>query len=113
MAFSQTMDDEEMFNVTFSVGSRASNFTSDIMLVQSFIWIIYLMNSTKPSLFKFNGDLSDLPNPNQDFRHIKKTERWIRKSQNDGSQNSIVKGDHDGPVDVLMDEYTPKTHSKY
>ena len=91
----------EIFNVSHPIGAGAANFWTDIMLVQYLIRKIYLMNEFDgASLFGplIREMLSDLPDPHTDFKALKKTERWIRRYQND-RQITGVKVAADGRVD--------------
>lgn len=114
MAFSQQFQDVELLNVTRSVGASGANFWTDIMLVQSLIGGIYSYNYARGNAYSVSKqELKDLPDPNTDYRNSKKTEKWVRKFQNDASKSvgrSIVK---DGRVDRLVGASTPITHSIY
>jgi hypothetical protein len=78
--------DVEIFNVSHAVGAGAANFWTDIMLVQYFLKWIYLFNLIDGSrlFIGLTPDLvADLPDPNKDFKSLRKTEKWIRLYQQD------------------------------
>lgn len=114
MAFSQQSEGQEIFNVSHAVGAGAPNFWTDIMLVQTFIQFIYGGYYATGSIFDLtNNEFDDLPDPNKDFKNLKKTMKWIRRYQRDCSKNSQIQIVQDGRVDRMAGFYTPKTKSIY
>lgn len=81
--------DETIFNVSFPVGANADNWWTDIMLVQYFIRIIYLLNTSAGSSWKLSkvslSELGNLPDPHKDFKALTKTAKWIRFFQIDAT----------------------------
>jgi hypothetical protein len=53
-----------------------------------------------------------LPNPHLDFKELKKTERWIRRFQNDGLGKGI-KMKSDGRVDHIKGFHSTKSGNNY
>lgn len=106
-----------IFNVSESVGAQAANWWTDIQLVQYFIFYIYsVCNSGGSNKWNTNPlkseEWGDLPNPNVDFKALKKTERWIRRFQDDGIQKGI-KITSDGRVDLIKGIHSTKSGNNY
>jgi hypothetical protein len=86
-------NDEPYFNVSHSVGLRAANYWADIMLVQYFINKIYTWGqmSSDPIFSKQLGYdwwlVNPVPDPNKDFKDLRKTTDWILTFQLDVLSN--------------------------
>jgi|SRR6266567_3782858 len=91
-------DETQFFNLSHTVGKNASNYWTDIQVVQYFIMTIY-MQASGAGVWRTPigaSDRSDLPFPSRDYKDLKKTERWIRKFQSDAisgnGDNLVVDG---------------------
>lgn len=101
-----------VFNVSHAVGANAANWWTDIMFVQYFVCYIYSLGNAGNgwNVELSTDELIDLPDPNVDFKNLKKTTRWIQRFQSDvvkqGGKLHI-----DGRVDRSRGLLTPRTQS--
>lgn len=107
---------KKILNVTHAVGCAAANWWTDIQLVQYFIFHIYSISNNGGSKWKATplspAEWQDLPNPSKDYRALAKTERWIRRFQNDNSGKGVpIKVD--GRVDVIRGMHPTKSGKNY
>lgn len=81
------------YNVSHPVGDNAQNYWTDIMLVQYFIRTIYLLNSNGGNYWTISptsrNDIKDLPDPHRDFKALRKTAKWIKYFQIDGTLHNF------------------------
>lgn len=104
--YSYRMEARRMWFVSHSVGAAASNWWTDIMLVQYFIRNIYFANERIGEINIWSmtaatrADMPDLPDPQKDYKALKKTAKWIRNFQIDATSVNSFPLVADGRVDV-------------
>lgn len=99
------------FNVSHTVGDNAANYWTDIMLVQYFIRVIYLMNNNGAHAWTLSptskNDMGDLPDPHKDFKALFKTAKWIKYFQIDGTLHNGTPMIANGRVEPRTEKSTP------
>jgi len=116
MAFIEKFrDDYERFNVSFAAGAAAPNWWTDIMLVQYLITQIYSLSWGGSSSWKASltdEEFNNLPDPNVDFKNLKKTEEWIFTFQSDVNTQTPNLVKLDGRVDRAQG-FVPSANAYY
>ena len=88
------LDDEsyELMMVSHAVGANASNYWTDIQLVQYLIGWIYDFASRGVGDWKqkmSESELQSLPDPNTDFKALSRTATLIKRFQTDSGKQGI------------------------
>ena len=115
MAFIERISEIDRFNVTHAAGRGAPNWWTDSMLVQYLINKIYMLSWDGGSGFDprlTEGEFNDLPDPNKDFKSLKKTERWIRRFQTDATATGYMLV-IDGRADRARGSITPHARTLF
>jgi hypothetical protein len=110
-----SFSNEDVFMVTDAVGEIARNWWTDIQLVQYLIGSIYIYANEDAGDWKqkmTSGELKNLPDPNKDFKRLKKTADLIRRFQQDchkESQKVLI----DGRIDRARMAISSKSNTPY
>jgi hypothetical protein len=115
ISFSEEDEASQILMVSYAVGANAANWWTDIQLIQYMIGSIYFYCADGQGEWKQSmsrGELAALPDPQKDFKALKRTADLISRFQRDAAKQGIV-AHVDGRVDPTKVTTSSRTKTPY